>query len=135
MKLQHRYSLIPGGHTLEQVSRREAAMQRIRKMLADQSMSCFDLSAELGIPSGTVYGYLRNLEEQGEVYQLEHLDDRGRKAWALDSEAQQAATDRVAAEHAKRAWIVPARQIGMHRDELVAALFGPAQGAAVERAT
>lgn len=31
------------------------------------------------------------------------------------------------AEHAQLAWIVPARQMGMPRDPLVAALFGPAR--------
>lgn len=121
-----RSGIIAGGHTGDQVARREAAIQKILELLIPKPRSCFDLSAVISIPSSTVYNYLRALQEEGEVYQMDALDDRGRKTWAVDSEALQAATDRAAAEHSKRAWIVPARQIGMPRDPLVAALFGPA---------
>jgi hypothetical protein len=122
-----RSGLIPGGHTGDQAARREASIQKIRELLTEMPHSCFDLSAAVGIPSSTVYNYLRTMQEDGEVYQMDALDDRGRKTWAADSEALQAATDRAAAEHSKRAWVVPARQIGMPHDPLVAALFGPAQ--------
>lgn len=125
-----RSGLVAGGHTSDQVARRAAAIEQVRALLAEQAMSCFDLSARLGIPARTVYGYLTHLQDMGEVYQMDSLDDRGRKTWALDDEEQQVATDRAQAEHAKRAWIAPARQIGIPRDPLVAALFGPAQGAA-----
>lgn len=125
-----RSGIIPGGHTSDQAARRAAAIERVRALLTEQPRSCFDLAAVTGIPSGTMYRYLCHMKEEGEAYQMDALDDRGRKTWAIDSEALQMATDRAAAEHSKRAWIVPARQIGMPRDPLVAALFGPAAGAA-----
>lgn len=125
-----RSGLVAGGHTSDQVARREAAIEQVRALLAVGPMSCFDLSARLAIPARTVYGYLTHLQDMGEVYQMDALDERGRKTWALDDEAQQVATDRAVAEHARRAWIVPARQVGMHRHWMDEALFGPAPGAA-----
>ena len=118
------------GRSLEQEAARTAAMERVRVLLAERPLSNFDISARLGIPSGTVYAYLREMEENGEAYKMDGHDERGRKRWALDSEDHQAATDRAQAEQARRAWKVPARQVGMQRDPLVAALFGPARRAA-----
>lgn len=123
-----RSGLIAGGHTSDQVALRSAAIEEVRALLKDKPQSCFDLSAALGIPSSTIYSYLATLQDMGEVYQMEALDDRGRKTWALDDDAKQVATGRAQAEHSRRAWIVPARQVGMQRDPLVAALFGPAGG-------
>jgi hypothetical protein len=124
MTLQH-HTLIPGGHTADQIARREATLVRIRDLLAKKPHSRVDLAIALGIPSGTVYGYLCQMQEVDEVYQLERTDEKGRKLWAAEGGK---ATPRGVVEHQKRAWIVPARQMGMQRDALVAALFGPARG-------
>lgn len=121
-----RSGIVAGGHTADQLARRDAAMDRIRELLTEKPQSRAELAAVLGIPSGTVYGYLCSLQEMDEVYQMDHTDEKGRKVWAADGAAQQAGASRGAAEHTKRAWIVPARQMGMPRDPLVAALFGPA---------
>lgn len=123
-----RSGLVPGGHTSDQAARRAAAIEQIQTMLTERSMSCFDLSASIGIPSGTVYGYLKALEEEGDVYQLDGTDARGRRVWAADSEAKRIATDRAQAKHERRVWVAPARQIGMQRHWMDEALFGPAQG-------
>lgn len=121
------HSLIPGGHTADQIARRDAALVRIRELLAEKPRSRVDLAVALGIPPGTVYGYLCQMQELDEAYQMEHTDEKGRRVWAADSDTEQAGNSRAHAEHQKRAWIVPARQMGMLRDPLVAALFGPAQ--------
>jgi predicted ArsR family transcriptional regulator len=125
-----RSGIVAGGHTSDQVALRSAAIEDVRALLKDKPQSCFDLSAALGIPSSTIYGYLATLQDMGEVYQMDAFDDRGRKTWAIDNAAQQVATGRAQAEHSRRAWIVPARQVGMKRDPLIEALFGPAPGAA-----
>jgi hypothetical protein len=118
-------SLIPGGHTADQIARRDAAIERLREALAEKPLSRAELAVVLGIPARTVYGYLCSLQEVGEVYQMDHTDEKGRKVWALDN-AQHAASSRGADEHQKRAWIVPARQMGMPRHWMDVALFGPA---------
>jgi len=119
-----------GGRSEDQAARLAAAMDQVRALLAEQPLSCFDISAKLGMPAGTVYRYLCAMEEVGDVYKMAGHDGRGRKTWALDSEDHQAATDRAQAEHARRAWIVPVRQVGMTRHWMDVALFGPARGAA-----
>jgi hypothetical protein len=121
-----RSGIIPGGHTADQVARRAEALEKIRKLLPERPMSNLELAVKLNLPARTVYGYLCHLQDMGEAYQMDGADSRGRKTWAID-DAQKAAADRAADEHAKRAWIVPARQMGMPRDPLVAALFGPAK--------
>jgi len=123
-------SLIPGGHTADQIARRDAAIERLRELLAEKPLSRAELAVALGMPTRTVYGYLCSLQEVGEVYQMDHKDEKGRAVWALEEDPQQAGVSRAAAEHQKRAWIVPARQIGMHRHWMDVALFGPAPGAA-----
>ena len=123
-----RSGLVPGGHTGDQVARRATAIEKIRELLAEKPMSNMDLAVALGIPPRTVYGYLNYLQAVDEAYQLDAPDSRGRKVWVLDDE--QESVDAAVAQHAQRAWIVPARQLGMPRDPLVAALFGPTQGAA-----
>lgn len=119
-------SLIPGDHTADQIARRDAALVRIRELLAEKPHSRVDLAFALGIPSGTVYGYLCQMQELDEVYQLDHTDEKGRKLWAVEGGK---APSRGAVEHQKRAWIVPARQMGMQRHWMDVALFGPAPGA------
>lgn len=125
-----RSGIIPGGHTHEQVARREAAIQKIRDVLTKRPMTAIELAVYIDLPTRTVYGYLARLQDLGEAYCMDGTDERGRKTWAMDDEAQKIAADRAAHEHSKRAWVVPARQMGMPRDPLVAALFGPARGAA-----
>lgn len=122
-----RGGIIPGGHTADQVARRAEAIEKIRKLLPERPMTNLELAVRLNIPARTVYGYLCHLQDLGEAYQMNATDSRGRKTWAMDDDAQQVAAGRAAAEHAQRAVIVPARQVGMPRDGLVAALFGPAR--------
>jgi hypothetical protein len=125
-----RSGIIPGGHTHEQVARREAAIQKIRDVLTKRPMTAIELAVYIDLPTRTVYGYLARLQDLGEAYQMDGTDERGRKTWAMDDDAQKIAADRAANEHSKRAWITPARQMGMKRHWMDEALFGPARGAA-----
>jgi hypothetical protein len=125
-----RAGITPGGHTGSQVARREAAMKRVRDLLAEKPRSAFDLSAVMHLPSSTIYGYLRTLEAFDEAYQMAGVDHRGRKTWAICVNWADVSSEKVQSEHAKRARIVKAEQIGMPRDPLVAAMFGPAPGGA-----
>lgn len=119
------HSLTPGNHNAEQIARRDAAIKQIRVLLGQQPRSRYDLASIIGIPSTTVYGYLRQMEQDGEAYQTERTDACGRKLWAMEG-AGQMAKDRAETEHSKRAWVVPARQMGMQRHWMDVALFGPA---------
>lgn len=129
-KRYSRAGIIPGSYTETQVARREAAMKTVRELLAKKPQSAFDLSAHLHAPSSTIYGYLRSMEAFGEVYQMDGVDSRGRKTWAVELRSIEPSADKAWAEHASRARIVKAEQVGIPRDPFVAALFGPAQHAA-----
>jgi hypothetical protein len=111
----------------EKLRRRDAACVRIREMLAAQQMSVGAIAADLGLNTGTVYGYLGFMAELGEVRRAVVPGAR-RPLWELGVE-DPAKLD-VHGMRPQGAVIVPAVQVGMRRDGLVAALFGPARGAA-----
>lgn len=110
----------------EKLSRRDAAIERIAELLAEKQRTVIDLAAELSIPWNTVYGYMRFMQEVGDAHQTGYFDSKRREFWAA-GRAKPGGEANVPDECVQRAWIVPARQMGMLRDPLVAALFGPAQ--------
>lgn len=124
-----RAGIIPGGHTATQAARREAAMKQVRELLAQKPRSAFDLSAVLHLPASTIYGYLRAMDGIGEVYQMDGVDGRGRKTWAINLNWDPSKDEKALAEHVNRARIVKAEQEGRQRDPFLAALFGPANAA------
>jgi DNA-binding transcriptional regulator YhcF (GntR family) len=120
----NRSGKVPGSHTETQIARREAAMKQIRELLVDEPMSSRTLAAQMDMNSATVYGYLRQLEDEGYVCKTGHQDARGRQTWMPDD-----APKKQAGEHARRAFVAPARQVGMQRHWMDVALFGPAPAA------
>jgi hypothetical protein len=110
----------------EKLRRRDAACERIRVLLAKQPMSVGAIAADLGLNTGTVYGYLCFMAELGEVRRA-GVPGARRPLWELGVEHP--AKLEANAVRPQGAVIVPAVQVGMHRDGLVAALFGPARGA------
>ncbi len=74
-----------------------------------------EITAALGISKPTASEYLRRLEAACEAKRSQERDVKGRVLWMAVTEE----------EFASPATIVPARQLGMWRDYLVAALFGP----------
>lgn len=109
----------------EKVSRRDAAIERIGEMLAEKPRTVIEMAADLSIPWNTVYGYMRFMQEVGDAHQTGEFDGGRREFWAAGRANQGEVLETLDA-NPRRAWIVPARQMGMPRDPLVAALFGPA---------
>lgn len=113
----------------QRVERRTAACARIRELLAVKPMSVGALAADLTrtlkvtVSTGTVYGYLRFMAELGEARRAGKPGVR-QPLWELGQEAQQHLEIYNMRPHGPV--IVPAVQVGMQRDDLVAALFGPA---------
>lgn len=118
-----RSGLIPGGHTSDALARRDAAIEKIREMLAEKRMSALEVTGKLGVSDSTAYGWLTYMKDLGEAHQVDAPG--GRKLWALGRDPVTSEIEGVD-DDAPKAWIVPARQVGMWCDALVAALFGPA---------
>jgi hypothetical protein len=112
----------------EKVSRRDRAIVRIGELLAEKHRTVVDLAAELSIPWNTVYGYLRFMQEVGDAHQTGRFAGDRREFWAAGPVHPGEPVESLD-DSPRNAWIVPARQMGMPRDPLVAALFGPAQAA------
>jgi len=107
---------------------------KIESLLAEHGqMTRGRLAAELGIALNTLDTYLRYMRnELGMIRQIgKYLD--GRPLWELGQDTGERRTNAPVKELHKQQQVVPAQQVGMWRDGLVAALFGPAQGAATER--
>lgn len=111
----------------EKIAQRAAAVKRIRELLGKAQLSVVDLARVLGLNSNTVYGYLRYMAEMGEVRRSGEFDVDRREKWKLGAEDPAKLQKQEAKPQG--AVVVPARQVGMVRDALVAALFGPVQGA------
>lgn len=121
--------IIPGvgrpGCSAEKRAMRTACVIRIREVLADGPMSTFDVKKALGVSSSATYAALNFMMlELREVRRSGQRDDRRAFLWELGEDLTLSAADQ------QQTRTVPARQVGMWRDHLVAALFGPAQGAA-----
>jgi hypothetical protein len=112
----------------QKIARRDAGTERIRALLAERAMTVTDLAVELRQSQGTTYAYLRYLAEMDEVHRTDAVDVHQRKMWALGPDESNVAEVETK-EKFQGAVIVPARQLGIPRDPLVAALFGPARGA------
>jgi hypothetical protein len=111
----------------EMIARRDEALEQIRLMLTDQRMSALDVATALAEPAPTVYGWLVYMRDLGEAHQV--AAPGGRKLWVLGRDPVTSEIEGVD-ENAQRAWIVPARQVGMFRHWMDVAFFGPAKGAA-----
>lgn len=114
-----------GAHTAAHIARREVAIEQALAVLAAGPLLTVEVGARMGIPARTAYGYLQTLGARGGAHQIDSPDHDGRKLWAAGERASETGHSSVGA----RALVVPARQVGMHRDPLVSALFGPAQHA------
>lgn len=123
-----RGGIVAGGHTGDQVARRAANIERVRELLADKPMSSVELAVCVGVPTTTMNGYLYHLADLGEVRRVSG-GERRTKSWAADEQSIEESAEKAKSEHALRARIVRASQVGMQRDSLVQALFGPAAGA------
>jgi DNA-binding CsgD family transcriptional regulator len=110
------------------IALRAEAVTRILELLGKANLSVVDLARVLRINSNTVYGYLRYMAEMGEVRRSGEFDADRREKWELG--AEDPGKLNVTEKRPIGAVIVPARQVGMWRDPLDVALFGPARGPA-----
>lgn len=99
----------------EMAARRDARVAQLAEMLATRRMTGPEIADALGTSRATASEDLRRLETDGQARRCNERDKHGRQLWTACAEgcAESPAT------------IVPARQVGMWRDYLVAALFGP----------
>jgi len=123
------------GSRQEQQAARAAGVARVKELLAHQPMTGPQLASvlleELKVVQSTVLGYLRHMQKSERSIRPAG-GMRGRaELWTLGADPALPDPDEVLDRMfaAKRA-TVPACQVGMWRDPLVAAMFGPAQGSA-----
>lgn len=111
---------------------RVESIERIRVLLADGPLSTTEARQALGLSPSSAYAFLQHMASNlREVRKSTMKDVKGRDLWELGEDLTLASSDQVLdAKFAQRRITVPARQMGMPRDHLVAALFGPALGAA-----
>lgn len=116
----------------ELIARREEFLEQIREMLAKGRVTAIGIAEQLGLSKISAYRYLAILGELGEAHRHWEHDSKGREQWASGRAPlqQEVAKEEIVEVQQPRAMIVPARQIGMWRDPLDTAFFGPAPGVA-----
>lgn len=115
--------------TKEKLELREQAVRQIIVMLEQKPVTPVDVAEALGLHKATAYAHLRYMAENRQARRSGKYDESRRELWALGEELpppDEVLDDCIAPKRP----IVPARQVGMWRDGLVAALFGQAQGSA-----
>lgn len=116
-----------GSPTLaEKLANREVVLEQIRALLAMRTLTALDAADALNLNRTTVYAYFVYLAELGEAHKTGERDSHKRALWAAGREPANGEAEKVACA----AKTVPAVQIGMQRDPLAEALFGPARGGA-----
>lgn len=109
---------------------REAALSKALELFAQGPMTTVEMIAALGVNRSTGFAYLRKLRADGKVYLTDDKRD-GLGLYALGTEPSLTCSDEeVDAAMELKQYVARAGQVGMWRDPLVAALFGPAQGLA-----
>lgn len=130
----HTFSLVHQSRQ-EQLATRAASVARIKELLAVEPRTAAELSqvlaSELQVTRTTVFGYLRHMHKTERSIRLAG-ETRGRaELWELGADPALPAPDEALdRSFARKCATVPARQVGMEREPLVAALFGPAREAA-----
>ncbi len=112
--------------------RRAAAVEQIKLLLAEGPKTAADLREALGLNGSTAFAYLHHMASDLRIARKTGTQDgKGRELWELGEDLTLPHPDaELDASFAQRAHTVPARQVGMWRDAMVAALFGPAGGVA-----
>ena len=114
---------------------RDVAVEQITALLKQSRMTNAQVAGALGINPSTAFTYLRHMERVLRTARKSGELERpnGAALWELGEDpALPTAEELEDAACAPRRRVVPARQVGMWRDRLDVALFGPAraQGAA-----
>lgn len=124
----HRGSLRPKE---EQLAARAAAVAKVIELLQEGPKTVGELLAVVGGLRPTFSNYLNHMHKTLRVIRMTGQYRNRGEIWMLGADpALPNPDDELDDLIAPKRGIHPARQIGMRRDPLVAALFGPAQGAA-----
>lgn len=118
-----------GPSAADKIAAREEVLDALRELLAQGNKTVHDVREQMNLSRSTAYAYLLYLEGIDEAHRTGVRDEHGREPWAAGPAPVPEGEEVVEADGCC-AWIVPARQMGMQRDPLVAALFGPARGGA-----
>jgi hypothetical protein len=115
----------------EQQAARAAVVAKVTELLQSGPKTAAEMYPEVVCLRPTFSNYLNHMHKS---LRLIHMTGTYRNrgelwAWGADT-ALPTRDDEIDHVFAVKRGTAPARQIGMHRDLLVAALFGPAQGAA-----
>lgn len=118
-----------GPTTAEKIAAREEVCKKILALLAEKPMTVAEIMAALNLKDGTACRYLNYLAEMGEACRQAERGPNNRQIWQLGRDG--APADKKERGNAfSGATVVPARQVGMWRDPLQVAFFGPAGRAA-----
>lgn len=121
----------PRGRSLaEIVEQREKALARVRTMLAAGPVTAHDICVELGMARGAGNRLLKHLAVDGQAHPTGKFDEKRRELWADGPGEPGTMRQSLRKGVVRDVAIVRAEQVGARRDELVAALFGPARGVA-----
>lgn len=111
----------------QRIAARAEAAKQIAALLAIEPMTIAEIVAELGMSRSTIFSYMRHMHEK--LLTIRKLDESrdGSLLWTTGPDpAIQAKDEEFDKRMVEKRYAVQAHQIGMQRDYLVAALFGPA---------
>ena len=107
--------------------RRIAACARILVALEAGPLAAGPVADLVGLNRSTGYAHLKYMASELRTVRRAGHDEEGRVTWELGEDFSLPTPDEcLDAAFAARHATVPARQLGMSRDSLVAAFFGPA---------
>ncbi len=115
----------------EQLAARDAVMKIVLEHLAQGRASLPELLVVVGGHRSTLVGYMLHMHKKRRT--IRPTTQRRNKAllWELGADPSLPSEDDLLDRlFAPKRGIAPARQLGMRRDPLIAAFFGPAQVAA-----
>jgi len=109
----------------EQQAHRAACLERIPQLLEQGHKTAAEIGQLLAVHPSTAFAYLHFLAHELHTVRKNGELKNGAALWELGADPSLSAAKNTGAGAPQRS-VVPAQQLGMWRDWLVAALFGPA---------
>lgn len=111
--------------TKEKLELREQAAKQIIAMLEQKPVTPVDVAEALGLNKATAYSHLRYMAGNRQVRRSGKYDEHRRELWELGEDLTLPTKEEILdRDFEPKRPIVPACQVGMWRDCLVAAFFG-----------
>lgn len=114
----------PGMTVGEKRAIRDDFCKQIRALLERKPMTVVDIAAAIGLRETTAYGYLCHMADIGEARRSSEVGIKNRQLWTLGREGNRP-VKQMRPVLQPGVTVAPARQVGMWRDPLDVALFGP----------